>query len=157
MFQRYLFLRGKSKLVFALLIFVLLGGLFVALANTARRRTEPVSSSTSPPVSVAPAKKSEFEVEVIRLTQRGFHPKKLKRVSGQFLLVIQNETGKALPTVSVHTPQTLTNRTSPLRELTSAVSSVFREEWIDLSVGDYVLTLPGGNPEQCAITVTSKQ
>jgi hypothetical protein len=98
---------------------------------------------------------SAVTVEVIRLTHKGFDPKHIKRTTGQFLVVFQNEKNQPLPAISLYTKQGLADRTAPLNDISSAKGQVFREEFLDLPVGDYAFVLPDGN-ERCTIRIDEK-
>lgn len=99
--------------------------------------------------------RSAVAVQVIRLTDKGFEPKHIKHTTGQFLLVFQNETSQPLPAIRLFTKKGLADNAAPLNDIRAASGQVFREEFLDLPAGDYVIALPDGK-EQCSIRIDEK-
>jgi hypothetical protein len=99
-----------------ILLTSLLSGSFVIMVAGQRSHWTSwwhASASTTTQDAKGKDERSAIEVQVIRLTHKGFDPKHIKHTTGQFLLVFQNETSQPLPPISLFTKKGLADRAAP--------------------------------------------
>jgi hypothetical protein len=129
----------------SILTFVTVAACFVvygSLINGTTTSSEPVTSTLS---SDATAK---LEVELITLRTSGFEPAQIVRPKGQFILLVDDRSGKEDSLLSLESL-----RGEKVRDINTKRMKFEWHDIINLPPGDYVLTSTAYTNSRCQITI----